>query len=174
MNYKRPIGNRIIEAMIDGSATWGEGTIIWWYAKVLQNVRIGDCCSIGGGTEIGRGTTIGDRTRIGANCFFPPNSRIGSWVFIGPGVKCADDMHPKVPQDGDPPYHAQPPVIEDEAVIGIGAILLPGVHIGRGAIVAAGALVTKDVPAGAMVRGHPARIFTPSARTREKYLRMIA
>lgn len=160
VNSKCPTHSRVIENRIEGSATWGEGTIIWHYAVILQEVRIGDHCNIGSLTEIGRGTTIGDNSRIGSMCFLPPDTRIGKNVFVGPRVVMCDDMHPRVPLAGDPPYHAQPPVIDDYAVIGAGAVILPGVHIGEGARVAAGAIVTKDVPAGAMVRGQPARFRT--------------
>lgn len=158
MNYKKT--TRHIEAYISPSATWGERTMIWHYAIVLDAVRIGDDVSIGGRCEIGRGTTIGNKSRIGSGTFLPPNSVVGESVFIGPNVTCCDDRLPRVPQAGDPPYTAEPPVIEDFAVIGAGAVLLPGVRIGRGARVAAGAIVTKDVPENAMVRGLPARFRT--------------
>lgn len=171
-NYKRPSHPPIVEAAIDASAIVPNSTPVWWYARVLQDCRIGEHGSIGGGTEIGRGTIVGDRTRIGANAFLPPNSRIGSDVFIGPSVTFTDDKHPKVPQPGDAPYHAEPPVVEDFAVIGAGCTILPGVRIGHHAFVAAGSLVTSDVAPHAMVRGCPARVFTPSARTRAAYLRV--
>jgi len=160
LNHKTLMGERNIQAFIDPSATLGEGSMVWHYARVLQEVRIGKNCSIGGGTELGRGTVVGDDSRIGANAFFPPNSSIGERVFVGPGVTCTDDMHPRVHLPGDPPYHAQPPMIEDDAAIGAGAILLPGIRIGRGARVAAGCVVTKDVPDRAMVRGVPSRFRT--------------
>lgn len=170
LNYKRVSGTAgIIEAMIDPTATIGEGSIVWWYARVLAGCRIGKHVSIGGGTEIGRGSVIGDRSRIGANCFLPPNTIVGEGVFIGPNVSCADDRYPRVPMPGDPPYHAEPPVIEDRAVIGIGCVLLPGVRIGRCAVVAAGSVVVDDVPAGAMVMGLPARGVAPSDRARVAY-----
>lgn len=156
-------------SFIDPSVEIGEGSKVWNYAVVLQDVVIGRFCSIGSLTEIGRGTTIGDNSRIGSQCFFPPNSRIGRNVFVGPGVKCADDRYPYVHQDGDPPYKAEPPVIEDGASIGIGAVLLPGVTIGAGAIVAAGSVVTKDVPHKATVMGSPARLHTLSTLAREGF-----
>lgn len=151
-NYKNPPHSRIITNFIDGSATWGDGTMIWHFAVILQQVRIGKNCMIGSRTEIGRGTTVGDYSRIGSGVFIPPNATIGHHVFIGPNVTFTDDKTPKVPDVGDPPYHAQPPIIEDFASIGAGAVILPGVRIGRGARVAAGATVTKDVVANGMVR----------------------
>ena len=157
MNYKRPAHKVLIENMIDGSATWGDGTVIWHYAVILQQVRIGDRCMIGSRCEIGRGSTIGHDTRIGSGTFLPPNSRVGERVFIGPNVTFTDDRTPRVPKPGDAPYFAQPPIVEDDAAIGAGAVILPGVRIGKGARVAAGAIVTEDVVDGGMVRGLPAR-----------------
>lgn len=151
-NFKTP--HKIITAFIDPSATYQAGTVIWHYSVVLAKVRIGADCSIGSGCEIGRGTIIGDRTRIGAHVFLPPNSTIGSDVFVGPGVTCTDDKHPRA---GNADYIAEPPIIEDGACIGAGAILLPGVRIGANARVAAGAIVTKDVIADSHVLGFPAR-----------------
>lgn len=145
------------QCFIDRSATVGQRTKVWWYARVLQNAVLGDDVSIGGGTEIGRGSYIGHGSRIGANCFLPPNTMIGERVFVGPNVTMTDDKHPKVPGPKDPPYNAQPPVIGNDAVIGAGVILLPGVNIGERAFIAAGAVVTRDVPSDTMVIGFPAR-----------------
>jgi len=150
------------EKFVDVSATIGEDTVIWHYARVLALVKIGKCCSIGGGTEIGRGSVIGDYSRIGANCFLPSNSQIGQYVFIGPGVVCTDDRYPRVPAPGDPAYDARPPLIENGASVGAGAVILPGIKIGAGARVAAGSVVTHDVPAGAVVKGSPARVHSIS------------
>jgi acetyltransferase-like isoleucine patch superfamily enzyme len=68
-----------------------------------------------------------------------------------------DDKFPKVPGPMDPPYKAQPPVIGNDAVIGAGVILLPGVIIGERSFIAAGAVVTRDVSADTTVIGFPAR-----------------
>ncbi len=145
-------------AFVDPTVNIGRGVSIWHFARVMQDVVLGEGVSIGGGAEIGRGSTIGARSRISANVFLPPNATVGCDVFLGPGVVCTDDRHPRVPQPGDPPYDAKPPVIEDNASVGAGAILLPGVRIGAGARVAAGAIVTKDVPPGYMIRGEPGRL----------------
>lgn len=150
------------------SARIAGGVYLWDFCRILADVQLQAGVSIGGGTEIGRGSIICERSRIGANCFLPSNTVIGQSVFIGPGVTCTDDRVPYVPADGDPPYMAQPPIIEDFASIGAAVILMPGVKIGRSAFVAAGAIVTEDVPAAGVVRGIPARAFTPSTATRDR------
>lgn len=157
-----------IEAFIDPSCVWGAGTIIWHYAIVLADVTIGRECNIGGHAEIGRGTTIGDRTRISSGVFLPSNSKIGNDVFIGPNVTCTDDRFPRTLKPGEH-YVAEPPTIEDHASIGAGAVLLPGIRIGKGARVAAGAIVTKDVPDGLAVRGLPAKRFELSTGAKDRF-----
>lgn len=157
-------------AWVDQSAKVGKDVKIWHYAVVLQDVTLGDGVSIGARSEIGRGSTIGARSRIGSGVFLPPNSIVGESVFIGPNVTCTDDKHPKVPEPGDPPYDAKPPVIGDGAAIGAGAVILPGVRIGKHARIAAGAVVTKDVPAGMAVMGTPARIVRLSSDASDKWL----
>lgn len=142
---------------IDPSATVDATASVWHYAVVLADAVIGAQCNVGSGCEIGRGTVIGAYSRIGSGTFLPPNTTIGERVFIGPHVVMCDDRHPRVPSPGIPSYFAEPPVIEDDAVVGAGAVLLPGVRIGRNARVAAGALVTKDVPENGFVRSEPAR-----------------
>ncbi|MDB4876457.1 MAG: hypothetical protein JWM41_2903 [Gemmatimonadetes bacterium] len=162
-HYVRP--NWLTEtclAFVDPTSRVGAGTKVWHFARVLQHCTIGMDASIGGGVEVGRGTTIGNRSRIGSGVFLPPNSVIGRSVFIGPNVTFTDDREPCVPEPGDAPYHAQPPIVEDGAAIGAGAIILPGVRIGAHARVAAGAVVTEDVPAFCMVVGLPARIRATS------------
>lgn len=144
----------VAQCFIDPSVTMGEGTRVWHYSCVLADVRLGAFVNIGSGCEIGRGSTIGDRSRIGAHVFLPPNSTVGADVFLGPNVTCTDDRHPRA---GNADYIAEPPIIEDGASIGAGAVLLPGVRIGAHARVAAGAIVTRDVPAHGHVVGMPAR-----------------
>lgn len=134
--------------------------MIWHFSVVLADVKIGQNVSIGSRCEIGRGSVIGDGTRIGSGTFLPPNSAIGQNVFIGPNVTFTDDRHPRIHEAGDEPYHAEPPRIEEGAAIGAGAVILPGVRIGKHARVAAGAIVTKDVIEYSMVRGPRARVHT--------------
>jgi UDP-2-acetamido-3-amino-2,3-dideoxy-glucuronate N-acetyltransferase len=140
---------------IDPTASVGENSVIWSHCRILANVVIGKNVSIGGGTEIGKGSVIGDGTRISTQCFLPSNSIIGKGCFLAPGVKCADDLHPRA---NNSHYEAKPPVIDDGASVGMNSTLLPGVHVGVGAMIGAGSVVTRDVPAHEHVRGEPARV----------------
>ncbi|MEZ4339308.1 MAG: acyltransferase [Sandaracinaceae bacterium] len=107
---------------------------------------------------------IGDGTWIGQQCFFHAagDLTIGRNVGVGPAVKIITSAHEEAGRDV-PILHAPirfaAVVIEDDADLGVGAIVLPGVTIGRGAQVGAGAVVTRDVPPYAVVAGNPARVL---------------
>ncbi|MGL5815743.1 MAG: sugar O-acetyltransferase [Aeromonas sp.] len=113
-------------------------------------------CTYGRHTSLGRGTYI----NMGATILDNAPVRIGANVMIGPNVQIYTAAH-ALDADAriDGVETALPVTIEDRVWIGGGAILLPGVTIGREAIVGAGSVVTKDVPAGARVVGNPARIL---------------
>ena len=107
---------------------------------------------------------IGDNVWIGQGCFMHAAGgiKIGNHVGIGPGVKIVTSMHRldqvhKSILDSDIDF--APVVIEDDCDIGVGAIILPGVTIGRGTQVAAGAVVTKNIPAYSVAAGVPAKIL---------------
>lgn len=107
---------------------------------------------------------IGDETWIGQQCFLHAAGglTIGARVGIGPAVKILTSQHREVGRATPvlfSPLAMAPVVVEDDADIGLGGILLPGVTVGRGAVVGAGAVVTRDVPAYAVVAGSPARIL---------------
>jgi acetyltransferase-like isoleucine patch superfamily enzyme len=112
---------------------------------------------------------IGDGTWIGSQCFFHSGGglTIGADVGIGPGVRILTSSHQLDDADG-PILHAPvqfaPVVIEDGSDIGVGAILLPGTRVGRGAQVAAGAVVAEDVPEFTIVAGVPARVLRRRGR----------
>lgn len=107
---------------------------------------------------------IGDGTWIGQQCFLHAagNLTIGANVGVGPAVKIITSSHRDTGRATailHAPIDFAPVVIEDDADLGVGAIVLPGVTVGRGAQVGAGAVVTRDVPAYAVVAGNPARIL---------------
>ena len=132
----------------------GDGSIIWNFSN-LYGCKIGKKCVIGSFVEIGRGVEIGDYCKIESFTYIPPGVKIGNHVFVGPRVTFVNDKYPIA-------YAGQvisPIVVKDWASIGAGAVILPGVTIGEYAIVAAGSVVTKDVPPYAIVAGNPAKVI---------------
>ena len=120
--------------------------------NIYGNYYIGAGGSIGMFTEI-CDAMIGDRVRIQAHCFIPSGIIIGNDCFIGPRVTFTNVNKPH-------PFHANPyeeTVVCDNVVIGAGAIILPGLRLGRNSFVAAGSVVTCDVLENAMVAGNPAK-----------------
>lgn len=106
---------------------------------------------------------IGDETWIGQQCFLHAAGglRIGARVGIGPGVRIITSRHTEAGRETPillSPIDFAEVVIEDDADLGVGAIVLPGVTIGRGAQIGAGAVVARDVPAYAVAAGVPARV----------------
>lgn len=142
------------QAKVDVTANLGNYIKVWAFAHIMPNVRLGDYCSVGGCAEIGRGSEIGSHARISYGVFLPYHSKIGDYAFIGPRVVFTDDRYPKVENED---YRAEPPVVEDHASIGAGAVILPGVKIGHHAMIGAGAVVVHDVEPYAVVVGNPAR-----------------
>lgn len=141
-------------ALVDPSAELGEGTVVWQWSHIMAGVKTGSHCSIGGHSEIGRDSRLGASVRIGFGVFLPNRTQVGDRVFIGPRVVATDDRYPRV---NHPRYRAEPPILEDDCAIGAGAVLLPGVRIGRGAMVGAGAVVTRSVAPYTTAYGNPAR-----------------
>jgi acetyltransferase-like isoleucine patch superfamily enzyme len=119
---------------------------------IREKTRIGDRVAVGTNSICEGNTTIGSDVSIQSMAFIPTNTVIGSRVFIGPHVVLTNDRYPPTGVGG-----LSGPVIEDGAAIGANATVLPGVRIGAGALVAAGSVVTRDVPAGMLAIGNPAR-----------------
>ncbi|GAB6175195.1 acyltransferase [Desulfobaculum senezii] len=128
----------------------------------LYGCRIGDGTRIGTFVEIQRGAEVGARCKISSHTFICEGVSIGSGVFVGHNVSFVNDRYPRaVGPDGalleDADWTVVPTTVEDRAAIGSGAVILCGVRIGRGAVVGAGAVVTRDVPAREVWAGNPAR-----------------
>ncbi len=132
----------------------GEDTVIRDFVN-LYGCRIGRQCKIAAYVEIQRGVVIGDRCKVEAFAFIPSGVTIGDEVFVGPHVCFTNDLMPKAVGD----WSVTPTVVERGASIGANATIVCGVTIGEDSLVAAGAVVTKDVPAGAIVAGNPAKVI---------------
>lgn len=133
----------------------GSGTQVWQYAIVLEGASIGSSCNINCHTFIENDVVIGDEVTVKSGVYLWDGLRIGNRVFIGPNATFTND---KFPRSRQRPESFQQTILEDSCSIGANATILGGSRIGKYAIVAAGAVVTKDVPAHALVMGNPARI----------------
>jgi len=133
----------------------GDSTLLGDGASVREGCRIGSRCIISRYVTINYETRIGNRTKVMDNTHVTGKCIIGDDVFISLQVGMANDKGAGRQQFNETELRG--PSIDDGATIGVGAILLPGVRIGSGAVVAAGSLVNKDVASNTVVAGSPAR-----------------
>lgn len=133
----------------------GQGTRVWQFVVVLKGAKIGADCNICAHTLIEGNVVIGDRVTVKSGVQIWDGSVIGDDVFIGPNATFSNDLHPRSKQY---PTKFSGVTIHNGASIGANATLLPGITVGEKAMVGAGAVVTKDVPAQAVVVGNPAKI----------------
>lgn len=132
----------------------GEGTVIHDQVN-LYKCKIGKNCKIDAYVYIEEGVKIGDNCKIRPFVFIPTGVTIGDNVFIGPNVTFTNDKYPKARGE----WKLLPIKVNAGASIGGNSIILPGVTVGKNALVGAGSVVTKDVPDTAIVAGNPARIL---------------
>jgi acetyltransferase-like isoleucine patch superfamily enzyme len=139
-------------ALIYGDVRIGDFFQTGHYAVIRAKVRIGDYCTIFHHCTIEGIVRLGTGVRIMANTYVPSRTWIGDNVFIGPGVTILND---RIPGRHETPETPRGATIEDDVMIGGGVTLLPGIRIGERSFIAAGAVVTKDVPARSLVQGVP-------------------
>lgn len=133
----------------------GARTRVWAFAHILPHAQIGEDCNICDHVFIENDVVVGNRVTVKCGVQLWDGVRIEDDVFIGPNVTFTNDKFPRSKQY---PEKFQKTVIKQFASIGANATLLPGITISENAMVAAGAVVTKNVPPHAIVAGNPARI----------------
>jgi UDP-2-acetamido-3-amino-2,3-dideoxy-glucuronate N-acetyltransferase len=137
------------------STTIGDGSRIWQFVVVLSAAKIGQDCNICSHCLIENDVIIGDRVTVKSGVQLWDGLRVCDDVFIGPNASFANDRFPRSQKTPEKFLQTK---VEAGASIGAGATILPGITIGRNAMVAAGAVVTRSVPPNAVVVGNPAKI----------------
>jgi UDP-2-acetamido-3-amino-2,3-dideoxy-glucuronate N-acetyltransferase len=141
----------------------GKGVKVFAFTN-LYGCEIGDETKIGTFVEVQKGSTIGQRCKISSHTFICSGVTIEDEVFIGHNVTFINDLYPRATTEGgnlqsEADWDCRPTVIKKGASIGSSATLLCGVTVGEKAIIGAGSVVTKDVPAHAIVAGNPAKVL---------------
>jgi acetyltransferase-like isoleucine patch superfamily enzyme len=144
-------------AIIFAGSTIGAGCIVGDQSCIRERVTLGDGCVLGRGSLIENDTTVGAGSRIQAEAYITAYSTLEQDVFIAPCVVTTNDNY--MGRTESRRSEMRGPTIRRSARIGGGAILLPGIEVGEEAFVGAGAVVTRDVPAGKLVVGSPARVL---------------
>ncbi|SDT55214.1 acyltransferase [Actinoplanes derwentensis] len=149
-------------ADVDEKAVIGAGTRIWHLAQVREDATVGRNCTVGRGAYIGPGVVLGDNCKLQNGALVYEPARLADGVFVGPAAVLTNDEYPRaVTPDGrlktGDDWTAVGVTVGEGAAIGARAVCVAPVTVGRWALVAAGAVVTKDVPDFALVVGVPAR-----------------
>ncbi|MGW8322436.1 MAG: acyltransferase [Thermodesulfobacteriota bacterium] len=149
-------GVRIHEsAYVDDPAEIGQGTSIWHFCHVQAGARIGSNCVLGQNVNVGEGVTLGSNVKIQNNVSVYAGCEIGDDVFLGPSCVLTNVTNPRSEVSRRGLYERT--LIQRGATVGANATILCGITLGKFSFVAAGSVVTKDVPDYALVVGNPAR-----------------
>lgn len=133
----------------------GDNTRIWAFSHVLPGAVIGNDCNICDHVFIENDVIIGDRVTVKCGVQIWDGVRLEDDVMVGPNATFTNDLFPRSKQ----PFELRTTIVKKGASIGANATILCGITIGEGAMVGAGAVVTKDVPSHTLVVGNPARII---------------
>ncbi|CAN5876619.1 acyltransferase [soil metagenome] len=149
-------------ADIDERARIADSAHIWHLAQVRENAVIGENCIIGRGAYIDAGVRVGDNCKVQNNALVYAPAILDEGVFIGPAVVFTNDTFPRaINPDGSlksaSDWESTGVTVRRGAAIGARSVVLGGIEVGEWALIAAGSVVTKDVPAHALVMGSPAR-----------------
>ena len=142
-------------AIVDEGATLGDGSKVWHFAHVSPGARIGDGCSLGQGVYVGNDVLIGHRVKIQNNVSVYDAVTLEDEVFCGPSMVFTNVMNPRAAVVRKNEYRRT--LVRRGATLGANCTIVCGTTVGEYAFVGAGAVVSRDVPAFALVVGVPAR-----------------
>ena len=143
-------------AIVESGAAVGENTRVWAFVHILSGAKIGSDCNICDHVFIENDVVIGDRVTIKCGVQVWDGITLENDVFIGPNVTFCND---KFPRSKVYPGEFLKTIVKAKASIGANATILPGIIIGSGAMIAAGAVVVKSVPPNALMVGNPAKLI---------------
>ena len=146
-------------AYVDEGADVGEGTRIWHFCHVMPNSKIGRNCTLGQGVFVAQGVTLGDNVKVQNNVSIYEGVTLEDDVFCGPSMVFTNVRTPRSEVARNTSEHFEKTRVKRGASIGANATIVCGVTLHEYAFVAAGAVVTKDVPAHAIVAGVPAKVI---------------
>ena len=149
----------------------GAGTRIWQFCVVLPGARLGHDCNVSAQCLIENDVVVGDRVTVKPGVQLWDGLRVEDDVFIGPNVTFSNDKYPRSKQ---PPATFVQTVLRRGASIGANATVVCGVELGEGAMVGAGSVVTRSVPAGELWWGNPARCHGQAPRQQPQTAESIA
>jgi UDP-2-acetamido-3-amino-2,3-dideoxy-glucuronate N-acetyltransferase len=143
---------------VDPGAVVGEGTRIWHFCHVMAGAEIGEHCSLGQNVFVGRGVRIGNHVKIQNNVSIYEGVILEDYVFCGPSMVFTNIRTPRsaFPRNKSEDYI--PTLVKKGSSIGANATVVCGVTVGEWAFIGAGAVVTRDVPAHALIAGVPGRV----------------
>jgi len=146
-------------AYVDPGAKIGKGTKIWHFCHIMAGAEIGENCTLGQNVFVAKNVKIGNNVKIQNNVSIYEGVVLEDYVFCGPSCVFTNIKTPRSAFPRNCSKHYLPTIVKYGATIGANATIICGVTIGEWAFVAAGAVVTKDVPPYALVAGVPARII---------------
>ena len=151
---------------VDEGAVIGAGTKIWHFSHISGKAKIGDKCKFGQNTFVADGVKIGNNCKIQNNVSTYPGGELEDNVFLGPSWVLTNVINPRCEVNRQNEYKKT--LIKNGASIGANATIVCGVTLGEYCFIAAGAVVTKDVPDFAMIAGVPGRIIGWMSKEGEK------
>lgn len=151
-------------ADVSERAVLGRGTVVWQQSQIREDARLGENCVVGKCVYIGAAVVIGNNCKIENHASLHEGVELEDGVFVGPHVVLTNDRLPRAinpdgSQKSTDDWEMGRIRIQYGASVGAGCVVLPNVTLGRFAMVGAGSVVTRDVPAHGLVVGNPARLL---------------
>ncbi len=141
-------------AIVEPGARLGRGTRVWAFVHILPGAIVGDDCNICDHVFIENDVVLGNRVTVKCGIYLWDGARVEDDVHLGPNVVFTNDRFPRSRR----PFTLESTIVRSGASVGANATLLPGITIGRSAMVGAGSVVTRPVPDFGLVVGNPARV----------------